>query len=93
MENNNAGTTREGLSSHFLARGVPGEPVRVSVRQSSFRAPANLSSSPVIMVSHLHRSDGRIGDGQVECDAEADTSFLEQMDFGRLNDTVAIDVV
>lgn len=42
---------REGLCSHYLARQKAGEIVRVSVRCSKFRAPEDLSLSPVIMVN------------------------------------------
>lgn len=44
-------TTRKGMCSHYLAAQKPGELVRVAVRPSNFRAPADLTSSPVIMVS------------------------------------------
>lgn len=50
VENPVARTTREGLCSHFLSRQKPGELIRVAVRPSEFRSPADLSNCPVIMV-------------------------------------------
>lgn len=49
--NERDGTTREGLCSHHLRRLAVGEVVRLAVRPSRFRAPVDLSASPVIMVS------------------------------------------
>eukprot|EP00752_Nemacystus_decipiens_P005386 g4883.t1 len=50
VRNEEEGTTREGLCSHHLSRITPGELLRVTVRPSSFRAPRDLTASPVIMV-------------------------------------------
>ena len=50
VRNDEEGTTREGLCSHHLQRLTPGELVRVAVRRSTFRAPADLTAAPVIMV-------------------------------------------
>eukprot|EP00904_Undaria_pinnatifida_P005299 jgi/Undpi1/189/HiC_scaffold_1.g00186.m1 len=50
VDNPGEKTTREGLCSHFLARQKPGEFIRIAVRASGFRSPADLSKCPVIMV-------------------------------------------